>query len=142
LVFNAYSNSTSKCGIENKYNLFSNNGDLYFAGVFGHNIIWRGFIWEMNSVTKGLQIIGTIIIDHFSREDFIIRGFRLITCTVSGTNETVTKHVKYTNVSKEERIFCKIDLKSYPSLFILITRPTCTGFRYCGSKTAAPRRKI
>ena len=110
---------------------------MYFSGVSGQNIVWNGFIWEINFVTKEQQQIGAIITDQYLMEDFIVRGLVLITCTDSGTNETVTKHVKYTNVSKEEIIFCKVDLKSYPSLFSLIT---CTGFRHCGSKT--PRRKI
>ncbi len=108
----------------------------------GDNIIWTGFIWNVDFVTKGLQKVGIIITDHFSMEDFITRGLKLITCAVFLKNETVTKYVKYTNVSKEEIIFCKIDLLSITSFYILNTRPTCTGFRYCGTKTAAPRRKI
>jgi hypothetical protein len=142
LVFNAYSNSTSECGIENKYKLFSHYGYLYLAGVLGRNIIWSGIIWKMDYLTQDLQHIGDILTDQSLWEDFNMVGLMLITCTVFGKNETVTKHVKYTNVSKEERILCKIDLLSIKSFYILNTRPTCTGFRYCGTKTASPRRKI
>ncbi len=39
LVFSAYTNSTSECGIETKYKLFSHNSVMYFAGLEGRNII-------------------------------------------------------------------------------------------------------
>ena len=102
LLFNAVTNSASKCGMEKKYNLFNNNDELYFAGLSGQLIIrlanMRWTIYKVNLPSKNQQLIGTIEKEVKNPEDEVaIIGINLMTCVISGTRELF----KLTNVSKE-----------------------------------------
>ncbi len=107
LVFNVNANSSSNCGIEKKYNLFSHNGEMYFAGYSGRHIIrfehddnlWTMF--EIDSATKENKKIGFFNTERKKLPEDItaIIGITLMNCYISGKNDSAPVLFGFTNVS-------------------------------------------
>jgi hypothetical protein len=106
LIFKVATNSTSKCTIEAKYNLFSENSTLFFAGLFGKLIIKyfgdRWIIFENNFDLKEQTRKATFFLPSPSltySSIFNVIGIHQIECNNTKTNETAIEYLKITNVS-------------------------------------------
>jgi hypothetical protein len=122
LIFNAYTNSTSECGLEKKYNLFNHNDELYFAGVTGQLIIrlinWQWKIFKINLNSKVHLLTGYTRQEKYIYEDLItIIGINLMSCYIPWEAKPVTELFKLTNVSKEKKTLLQkylINFDHYP----------------------------
>jgi hypothetical protein len=107
MVFNAHTNSSSDCGLEKNYNLFSHNGQMYFAGFKGQHIIRVGYpdnIWTMfnlDSEATNYQKIGFIQTNESLENVNSPIGINVMGCYISGKNVTEPLLFKLTNVSKK-----------------------------------------
>jgi hypothetical protein len=114
LVFNAHTNSSSDCGLEIKFNLFSHNGQMYFAGFKGHHIIrfmYENNFWTMlnlDSEATNYQKIGFIQTDESLENVNSPIGINVMGCYISGKNVTETLLFKLTNVSNKMNKTVKI----------------------------------
>jgi hypothetical protein len=108
LVFNAHTNSSSDCGLEKKYNLFSHNGQMYFGGFKGHHImrfVYPDKLWTMfnlDSEKTNYQKVGFIQTDESLENVNTPIGINLMGCYISGKNVTEPLLFKLTNVSKKK----------------------------------------
>jgi len=106
LVFDAHTHSTSECGIEKKYNLFIHNHLMYFAGIHGKLMIhlrnehWS--VFKINFQSNEQEGVGFIKNKIYDRALALteINGIHLMSCQISGKNETALELFKLTNVSK------------------------------------------
>ena len=106
LVFHVQTNSTSECGLEKQYNLFTHNEIMYFAGFNGQHFVrfenkqWT--IFKINFQTDEQEVIGFIQkeIEYPRIELTNIIGYHVMNCYISEKNETVAELFKFVNVSK------------------------------------------